>query len=45
MSVVKFPGLGLEFYISRIAFNIGNIVVYKYSICIILRNTNRIIFS
>lgn len=38
MNLVKFPGLGLEFKISKIAFNIGNIVVYKYAICIVLRN-------
>lgn len=38
MNIVKFPGLGLEFNISRIAFQIGNIIVYKYAVCIVLRN-------
>jgi len=36
MSVVKFPGLGLEFNISRYAFKIGNIFIYKYAVCIVL---------
>ena len=36
MNVVKFPGLGLEFNISKIAFKVGNINVYKYAICIVL---------
>ena len=38
MNLVKFPGLGLEFNISRIAFQIGNIIVYKYAVCIVLRS-------
>ena len=38
MKLVKFPGLGLEFHISRIAFYIGNIAIYQYAICIVLRN-------
>ena len=38
MNFVKFPGFNLEFNISRIAFHIGNIVIYKYAICIVLRN-------
>lgn len=38
MNLVKFPGLGLEFNISRVAFQVGNIVVYKYAVCIVLRN-------
>ncbi len=40
MNIVKFPGLGLEFNISKIAFKIGNIVVYKYAVAIVLRNYN-----
>ena len=44
MNVVKFPGLGLEFNISKIAFSIGNIVVYKYAVCIVLRNNYRAFF-
>ncbi len=36
MNLVRFPGLGLEFNISRIAFKIGNIAIYKYSILIVL---------
>ena len=34
MNLVKFPGLGLEFNISKIAFKLGNIVIYKYSVLI-----------
>lgn len=45
MNLVKFPGLGLEFNISRIAFSIGNVVVYKYAVCIVLRNYCRTYFS
>ena len=45
MSIVKFPGLGLEFNISKIAFQIGNIIVYKYAVCIVLRNCFGINFS
>ncbi|MBR1540741.1 MAG: hypothetical protein IJ629_06295 [Clostridia bacterium] len=45
MSIVKFPGLGLEFNISKIAFQIGNIIVYKYAVCIVLRNYFGINFS
>jgi len=32
MNLVKFPGFGLEFNISKIAFNINNIYVYKYAV-------------
>lgn len=39
MEKVLFPGLGLEFNISRIAFQIGNITIYKYAVCIVLRYT------
>ena len=38
MNVIKFPGFGLEFNISKIAFHIGNITVYKYAVCIVMRN-------
>lgn len=37
MNLIKFPGFGFEIYISKIAFNIGNITIYKYSFCIIIR--------
>ena len=33
---VAFPGLGLEFNINRVAFQIGNIPVYWYGILIAL---------
>jgi len=36
MNVISFPGLGLEFNVSKIAFQIGEIVVYKYALCIVL---------
>ena len=36
MNVVNFPGLGLEFEISKIAFNIAGIDIYNYAICIVL---------
>ena len=39
MNLVRFPGIGLEFYISRVAFQIGSLVVYKYAVCIVLRNS------
>lgn len=38
MNSVKFPGIGLELYISKVAFQIGNLVIYKYAVCIVLRN-------
>ena len=38
MNLVRFPGLGLEFNISKIAFKIGNIIVYKYAVAIVLRH-------
>ena len=36
MNLVKFPGLGLEFNISQIAFKIGSVSIYKYAILIAL---------
>ena len=33
-NLVQFPGLGLQFEISRIAFRIGNINIYWYGVCI-----------
>ena len=36
MNVVTFPGLGLSFEFSKIAFSIGGISVYKYAVCIVL---------
>lgn len=44
MNLIKFPGLSLEFNISRIAFYIGNIVVYKYAVAIVLRSYYRAYF-
>lgn len=41
MNLVTFPGLGLEFHISRVAFYVGSIVVYKYAVCIVLRDDRR----
>jgi hypothetical protein len=38
MDLVTFPGLGLKFNISKIAIQIGNIVIYKYAVIIVLRN-------
>ena len=45
MNIVRFPGLGLEFNISRIAFKIGDIIIYKYAVIIVLRNYYRTYFS
>jgi phosphatidylglycerol:prolipoprotein diacylglycerol transferase len=36
MDIVRFPGFNLEFNISKIAFEIGDIVVYKYAVAIVL---------
>lgn len=38
MNVVTFPGLNLSFNISKIAISLGNIVIYKYAVAIVLRN-------
>ena len=38
MNLVKFPGIGLEFHISKIAFQIRNFVIYKYAVCVVLRD-------
>ena len=32
--VIKFPGLGLEFEVSRVAFQIGDISIYWYAVII-----------
>ena len=45
MNLVRFPGLGLEWNISRVAFYIGSIAIYKYAICIVLRHGDRTYFS
>ena len=34
--VVRFPGLGMTFEFSKIAFTIFGIAVYKYAVCIVL---------
>ena len=36
MNVVTFPGLNLKFEISKIAFSILGISVYKYAVCIVV---------
>ena len=36
MDIVKFPGLGMTFEFSKVAFNIFGIEVYKYAVCIVL---------
>ena len=33
-NLVQFPGLGLSFELSRVAFSIGDIDIYWYGICI-----------
>lgn len=36
MNVVKFPGIGLEFSFSEIAFSIFGNEIYKYAVCIVI---------
>ena len=36
MNVVKFPGLGMQFEFSRVAFTVFGFPVYKYAVCIVL---------
>ena len=36
MNIVTFPGLNLSFEVSKIAFTIFGISVYKYAVCIVL---------
>ncbi len=36
MSIVTFPGLNLKFEVSKIAFSILGISIYKYAVCIVL---------
>ena len=36
MEVVRFPGLGMQFEFSKVAFTIFGISVYKYAVCIVL---------
>ena len=33
-NLVQFPGLGLSFELSRVAFSIGDIDIYWYGVCI-----------
>ena len=35
MSTVTFPGLGLEFEVSRVAFSLFGVDIYSYAICIV----------
>ena len=36
MNLVKFPGLNMEFDVPRIAFELFNINIYYYAVCIVL---------
>ena len=45
MNIVGFPGLGLEFEISRIAFSLGKVDIYNYAICIVVGILVAIILS
>lgn len=45
MRLIRFPSFGLEFNISRIAFKIGDIIIYKYAVAIVLRNNCWTYFS
>ena len=36
MNVVTFPGLNLSFEVSKVAFSIFGISIYKYAVCIVL---------
>ena len=36
MNVVRFPGIGLEFEFSKVAFSIFGVSIYKYAMCIVL---------
>ena len=36
LTIVSFPGLGLEFDVNRVAFSLGSIPVYWYGILIAL---------
>ena len=36
MKVVRFPGIGLEFEFSKVAFSIFGVSIYKYAMCIVL---------
>ena len=36
MNLVKFPGLGIEFNISKYVMKLGNIYIYKYALLIVL---------
>jgi hypothetical protein len=42
MDLVTFPGLGLKLYISKVAIQLGNIIIYKYAVMIVLRNNNSV---
>ena len=45
MNLVRFPGLNLELNISRIAFSIGEMHIYKYAVCIVARHSYWIVFK
>ena len=36
MNIVRFPGVGLEFEFSKVAFSIFGVSIYKYAMCIVL---------
>ena len=45
MNIVKFPGLGLELNVPRIAFQLFGINIYFYAICIVLGISVALILS
>lgn len=45
MDYVEFPGIGLEFNVPKIAFNLFGIDIYFYSICIVLGIIVALVFS
>lgn len=44
MNTVTFPGLGLNFEVSKIAFQIAGIDIYSYAVCIVLGILTALIF-
>lgn len=44
-NIVSFPGLGLEFTINRVAFNIGGLQIYWYGILIALGFTLGVLYA
>ena len=44
MSTVTFPGLGFDFEVSKVAFQIAGIDIYSYAVCIVLGIITALIF-